>query len=196
MKSLTFIKIRDPCPPPKPCREATRGGTCCEPDPCLSATPPDECAKPSSPPISSASPPSGPGNKPPCPPSCPQPNPCVPKECRELPRDPCPCPEPYPCYDEEAAKKFRFWTVATFFGCFPLIFISGGIIMNRHEEEMHQPRPEFIPYEYLRRRTKPFPWGDGNHSLFHNPEKNALPDGYEVPDPNAPPEEFDESEEE
>lgn len=53
---------------------------------------------------------------------------------------------------------------------------------NEWEEEkhVHEHRPEYVPVEYLRIRRTPFPWGDGNHSLFHNPKRNPVPGiGYE-----------------
>lgn len=34
------------------------------------------------------------------------------------------------------------------------------------KEHGHE-RPEFIKYDYLRKRDKRFPWGDGQKSFFH-----------------------------
>lgn len=64
----------------------------------------------------------------------------------------------------------------TLFIACPLIVI--GSIDNFRKREHHE-RPEFVAYDFLRIRTKKFPWGDGNHTLFHNPRTNALPTGYE-----------------
>lgn len=81
--------------------------------------------------------------------------------------------------------KMVLWRRLTYFVAFPAIGLGMLNAYLGHIEESKHPRPEYIPYEHLNIRHRPFPWGDGNHSFFHNPEKNALPTGYETPDPNA-----------
>lgn len=73
----------------------------------------------------------------------------------------------------------RMWMLMSIFVALPGVAVSYYIAKSKEAEEHHEPRPEFVPYSHLRIRTKRFPWGDGNHSLFHNRETNALPDGYE-----------------
>lgn len=83
-------------------------------------------------------------------------------------------------------KKFIFitgghllWKRLTFFVALPAVGLGMLNAYLGHQEDHDKPRPEFVKYDYLRVRTKRFPWGDGNKSLFHNPHVNALPDGYE-----------------
>lgn len=82
------------------------------------------------------------------------------------------------------SAKVILWRRLSFFVGLPAIGLGMVNAYLGHMEHEKEPRPEFVAYEHLRIRRRPFPWGDGNHSLFHNPVKNALPEGYEVPDPN------------
>lgn len=80
--------------------------------------------------------------------------------------------------DQRSSKIYR---TITLFVALPIVLIMSGIQWANHRATVAEgvQRPEFVQYPYLRIRTKRFPWGDGNKTLFHHPYKNALPDGYE-----------------
>merc|ERR1712136_584167 len=75
--------------------------------------------------------------------------------------------------------SMRMWKNISLFVALPAIGLTMVNAYLGEMEHMSHPRPPFVAYEHLRIRTKAFPWGDGNKTLFHNPRVNALPDGYE-----------------
>ena len=75
----------------------------------------------------------------------------------------------------------ELWRKVFYFMAVPAILASMlNTYLTEVEHAQHYKRPEVRPFEYLRIRNKKFPWGDGNHSLFHNPKINPLPKGYET----------------
>lgn len=85
--------------------------------------------------------------------------------------------------EAHAAKTTSLWKNISLFVAIPGVLFVGYNAYNTEQEHLkhiaEHGKPEFVEYSHLRIRSKPFPWGDGNHSLFHNPHTNALPDGYE-----------------
>ncbi|XP_067204932.1 cytochrome c oxidase subunit 6A1, mitochondrial-like [Linepithema humile] len=102
------------------------------------------------------------------------------------PCPPCPCPKPSPYEPHADPRKHEFFRRLSLFVVLPVISLISLITYVRQQEKAKKPRQPYLDLPYMCRRTKPFPWGDGNHSLFHNPVKNPVrPYGYEVEDPNA-----------
>uniref|UniRef100_A0A673WEY9 Cytochrome c oxidase subunit n=1 Tax=Salmo trutta TaxID=8032 RepID=A0A673WEY9_SALTR len=74
----------------------------------------------------------------------------------------------------------RTWKILSFVVALPGVAVCMlNMYLKMQHHAAHHVEPEFVPYSHLRIRSKRFPWGDGNKSLFHNSEVNALPDGYE-----------------
>jgi cytochrome c oxidase subunit 6a len=85
--------------------------------------------------------------------------------------------------EHHAVGLTNTWRYISLFGAIPLCLVTAYNGWQKEQEHHHHieehGRPEFHAYSHLRIRSKPFPWSDGNHSLFHNPATNALPEGYE-----------------
>ena len=84
--------------------------------------------------------------------------------------------------EEHALGTMATWRKISLFIAAPSITLVALHAVQKEKEHAQHVKEHgrtFIPYTHLRIRNKPFPWGDGNHSLIHNPKTNPLPEGYE-----------------
>ncbi|KAK6019888.1 cytochrome c oxidase subunit VIa [Ostertagia ostertagi] len=73
-----------------------------------------------------------------------------------------------------AASEKTFKNIFVF-ASIPCLVLAMYAAYVDHSARKKRGRPKYINYAYLNVRKKPFPWGDGNHSLFHNPHTQYVP---------------------
>ncbi|XP_067911331.1 cytochrome c oxidase subunit 6A1, mitochondrial-like [Heterodontus francisci] len=78
----------------------------------------------------------------------------------------------------EEHQGARLWKILSFVVAVPGVSICMLNCYLKAQHHSHE-RQDFVAYEHLRIRSKPFPWGDGKHTFFHNPHTNPLPTGWE-----------------
>uniref|UniRef100_A0A452U109 Cytochrome c oxidase subunit n=1 Tax=Ursus maritimus TaxID=29073 RepID=A0A452U109_URSMA len=72
----------------------------------------------------------------------------------------------------------QMWKALSYFVVLPGVGASVLNVFLKSHHGKHQ-RSKFMAYPHLRIRSKPFPWGDGYHTVFHNSRMNPLPTSYE-----------------
>ncbi|KAJ3178092.1 Cytochrome c oxidase subunit 6A1, mitochondrial [Irineochytrium annulatum] len=83
---------------------------------------------------------------------------------------------------EHAKKSTTFWSRFNMFVAIPALIAIMAICVPREIEHMHhlEEHPnEYTGLPHLRKRKNPFPWGNGDLSLFHNPICNPVPPAEE-----------------
>ncbi|KAI9300899.1 cytochrome c oxidase, subunit VIa [Cunninghamella echinulata] len=76
-----------------------------------------------------------------------------------------------------AAKSADTWKKISIFVCIPALAAASlnayNLYEKHHEHQLHHPK-EWVKYEYINLRVRPFFWG--KESLFFNPKVNLSAD--------------------